>query len=189
MSLTLARYAWWVAIIAIVIGIIYYFTRVQTPQNTVTQFLEALRQGNRELASHYVRYQWRSKFVQSQAVDPMQSVILRVLRTMRYEVGKPERREECVMVPVKLTFTVGNTPQGFQTNIPVVREFLLWRVDLKKWESELSRSLGFENAERFVNLYILGQSTGMAPTGEGGVISPWGPGGGVVTPGFGGLGP
>lgn len=181
MTIVLARYFWGVVAIALVIAIIYYFASVETPQKRVSQFLDALRDGDRAKAAELVGSEWRSNF----AKEPGDQRIIQVLKSMTYTLGAPKKGEECVFVPAKLNFTVTN--YKIEVNIPVVRELIWWRIDMKKWEGELSRALGFQNAEVFIRSYVYGKPLKRAPTGGGGVISPWGPGGGIVTPGFGGL--
>jgi hypothetical protein len=187
MTLVLARYFWGALAIGLIIVVIYYFAAVETPQNRVSQFLDALKNGDRKTASELVGSEWRGKFAQTiQQGDALQAKVLETLKSMTYTLGAPTKGNECVLVPVEIKFTATNFT--IKTNIPVIRELLWWRIDMKKWEDELSRSLGFQNAENFIKLYVYGKpATGVPSSTGGGVISPWGPGGGVVTPGFGGM--
>ncbi|MCS7253436.1 MAG: hypothetical protein RMK18_03215 [Armatimonadota bacterium] len=186
MTIVLARYFWGAVAIGIVIAVIYYFAAVETPQKRVAQFLEALRNGDRAAAAECVGTEWRGNFSKEQSTDQSQEQILRVLKSMTYTLGAPTKGEECVLVPAELNFAATNFK--IKVNIPVAREVIWWRVDMKKWERELSQALGFQNAEVFIRSYVYGKPLKRMPTGGGGgVISPWGPGGGIVTPGFGGL--
>ncbi|MFA4029053.1 MAG: hypothetical protein GDYSWBUE_001651 [Candidatus Fervidibacterota bacterium] len=183
-TIVLARYFWGVVAIGIVVAVIYYFAAVETPQRRVAQFLDALRNGDRAAAAECVGSEWRGNFSKEQTSG--QDKILSVLKSMTYTLGTPTKGEECVLVPAELNFTATNFK--INVNIPVTRELIWWRIDMKKWEKELSQVLGFQNAEVFVRSYVYGKPLKGAPTGSGGgVISPWGPGGGIVTPGFGGL--